>query len=204
MPVTNITFTRQIKCPVCIRTSEDWRVPSSKFYYLKHTPSWGLIVNYVPRGWGAGIWSPLIRGGEFDRWPQCHVTSRADSTGLINHGGDGVDVKLWWIQRKRLRNCGGLVENQRPTQTVFRIWRCLRMICILHIVESFISYVPVKSKLQHPPGQPPGYLNFWKIFVQIPPSPGRKAVQMPPPPGKLQGCFFNFSVAFIMLLKLCM
>ena len=30
-----------------------------------------------------------------------------------------------------------------------------------------------------PPGQPPGHLNFWKIFVQIPPSPGRKAVQMP-------------------------
>ena len=53
------------------------------------------------------------------------------------------------------------------------------------------------------PGQPPGHLNFWKIFVQIPHSRGRKAVQMPhhrsipgdqtpPPPG-------NFSVAFIML-----
>ena len=57
-----------------------------------------------------------------------------------------------------------------------------------------------------PPGQPPGHLNFWKICVQIPPSRGRKAVQMPhhrsipgdqmpPPPG-------NFSVAFIMLRKL--
>ena len=51
-----------------------------------------------------------------------------------------------------------------------------------------------------PTGQPPGHLNFWKIFVQIPPSPGRKAVQMPPP----DYCF-NFSVASIMLdLKLCM
>ena len=29
------------------------------------------------------------------------------------------------------------------------------------------------------PGQPPGHLNFWHIFVEIPPSPGRKAVQMP-------------------------
>ena len=59
-----------------------------------------------------------------------------------------------------------------------------------------------------PPGQPPGHLNFWKICVQIPPSRGRKAVQMlhhksipddqmPPPPE-------NFSVAFIMLRKLCM
>ena len=58
-----------------------------------------------------------------------------------------------------------------------------------------------------PPGQPPGHLNFWKIFVQIPPSRGRKTVQMPhhrsipgdqmpPPPG-------NFSVAFTMLRKLC-
>ena len=24
--------------------------------------------------------------------------------------------------------------------------------------------VPVKSKLQHPPGQTPGHLNFWKVF----------------------------------------
>ena len=62
-------------------------------------------------------------------------------------------------------------------------------------------------------------LNFWKIFVQIPPSRGGRAVQMlhyrfipgdqlphygsipgdqmPPPTG-------NFSVAFFMLRKLCM
>ena len=60
--------------------------------------------------------------------------------------------------------------------------------------------VPVKSKLQHPPG----HLNFWKISVQITPSLGRKAVQMPPPPGKLPDYCFNFSVAFIMLLMLCM
>jgi len=33
--------------------------------------------------------------------------------------------------------------------------------------------------LNIPPGQPPGHLNFWKIFVQIPPSRGWKAVQMP-------------------------
>ena len=53
--------------------------------------------------------------------------------GLINHGGDGGDVKLWWIQRKRLRTCGGLIENQRPTEAVFRIWRCLRTIYIYNI-----------------------------------------------------------------------
>ena len=55
---------------------------------------------------------------------------------------------------------------------------------------------------------PPGICIFCKIFVQIPPSRGRKVVQMPhhrsipgdqmpPPPG-------NLSVAFIMLRKLCM
>ena len=71
-------------------------------------------------------------------------------------------------------------------------------------VMLYACYVPVKSKLKHtPPGQTPGHLNFWKIFVQIPPSRGRKAVQMPhyrsisddqmlPPTG-------NFSVASIML-----
>ena len=45
----------------------------------------------------------------------------------INHGRD---VKLSWIQRKILHICGGLVENQRPTQAVFCIWRCLRLIYI--------------------------------------------------------------------------
>ena len=39
--------------------------------------------------------------------------------------------------------------------------------------------VPVKSKLKHPSRATPGHLNFWKSFVQIPPSRGRKAVQMP-------------------------
>ena len=49
--------------------------------------------------------------------------------GLINHGGD----KLWWIQRKRLRIHGGVVKNQRPTQALFRIWRCLTIIYIIYL-----------------------------------------------------------------------
>ena len=72
--------------------------------------------------------------------------------------------------------------------------------------------VLVKSKLPNSPpplpGQPPGHLNLWKIFVQIPASPCRKAVQiahhtfitgdqMPSPPGKLPDYCFNFSVASI-------
>ena len=52
-------------------------------------------------------------------------------------------------------------------------------------------------------GSPPRHLNFWKIFPQMPPSLGRKAVQMPPL-GKLPDYCFNFSVASIMLLRLCM
>ena len=50
---------------------------------------------------------------------------------------------------------------------------------ILILIDQLIiiDCVPVKSKLEHPPG----HLNFWKIFVQIPSSPGRKVVQMPHP-----------------------
>ena len=67
-----------------------------------------------------------------------------------------------------------------------------------------ILYQSNRSFNMPPPGQPPGHLNFWKMFAQIPPSLGRKAVQMPPPLGKLPDYCFDFSVAFIMLLKLCM
>ena len=42
-----------------------------------------------------------------------------------------------------------------------------------------IMYQSNRSLNIPPPGQPPGHLNFWKIFVQIPHSRGRKAVQMP-------------------------
>ena len=63
-----------------------------------------------------------------------------------------------------------------------------------------ICYVPVKSKLEHPPGSPPGApraFEFLENFWKIPPSRGRKAVQMPhyrsipgdqipPPPGTFQ------------------
>ena len=66
----------------------------------------------------------------------------------------------------------------------------------------------IEASTSPPPGQPPGICIFCKIFVQSPPSRGRKAVQMPhhrsipgdqmPPPP------VNFSVAFITLRKLCM
>ena len=61
-----------------------------------------------------------------------------------------------------------------------------------------------------PPGQPPGHLNFWKSFVQIPPSRGQKAVQMPhhrsisgdqmpPPPGKISRLFLTFQYLLLCL-----
>ena len=46
-----------------------------------------------------GIWSPLMIAS-FDVMLQ-------DKSWRRRRG----DVKLWWIQRKRLRICGGLVEN---------------------------------------------------------------------------------------------
>ena len=65
--------------------------------------------------------------------------------------------------------------------------------------------VPVKSRFKHPP---PRYLHFWKIFVQIPPSRDRKAVQMPHyrsiPGDRMPPPLGNFPVVYIMLRKLCM
>ena len=66
-----------------------------------------------------------------------------------------------------------------------------------------LMYQPTRS-FNIPPGQPPGAFEFLENFWKIPPSPGRKAVQMPPPPGKSPDYCFNFSVASITLLKLCM
>ena len=105
--------------------------------------------------------------------------------------------------------------EKRETSTQNLQWnnvsRQVEGFCISYFAEFtvhanvYATYVPVKSKLQLPPlGQSPGHLNFVKIFVQIPPSPGQKAVQMPPPPEKLPDYCFNFSVASIILLQLCM
>ena len=82
---------------------------------------------------------------------------------------------------------------------------CHKISKSIGIIAKLRHYIPSQIEAStSAPGQPPGHLNFWRIFVQIPPSPGRKAVQMPPPPGELPDYCFNFSVASIMLLKLCM
>ena len=60
----------------------------------------------------------------------------------INRGGDCGDVKLWWIQRKKLHICGRFVENQRPTQAVFRIWRAFK-------TDLFLLYVNTCCLINH-------------------------------------------------------
>ena len=92
-----------------------------------------------PRAYTAHLTPFLARGG--GNWITTHrgwgIWSLASmSCYEINHGGD---VKLWWIQRKRLRICGRLVENQRSTQAVFRIWRCLRTINNLYALLMYLS-----------------------------------------------------------------
>ena len=85
-----------------------------------HTP--GIWRFFLPGR--DGIWSPLIGVGNLIVSLDFMLRVALIPRGLINHGGDGGD-KLWWIQKKRSRIRGGLVENQRPTQTLFCIWRCL-------------------------------------------------------------------------------
>ena len=67
---------------------------------------------------------------------------------------------------------------------------------VKNLLPSGKGYVPVKSKLEHPPpGQPPRAFEFLENFCSNATSPDRKAVQMPKPPGNYQ-----ISVAYIMLL----
>ena len=55
------------------------------------------------------------------------------------------------------------------------------MICLwcLWYRSHFKHNVPVKSNLKQPPGQPPGHLNFWKIFGKFPPPEAKKLFKCP-------------------------
>ena len=50
-----------------------------------------------------------------------------------------------------------------------------------HMINLCTSQIKASTSSPHQAGQPSVHMNFWKIIVQIPPSAGRKAVQMPPP-----------------------
>ena len=93
------------------------------------------------------------------------------------------------------------------TPTSFQIVWCFhKFYTLFYMLDTFYlsSLLPSimyqwNRSLSIPPGQPPGHLNFWKIFVQIPPLRGRRAVQMPHyrsiwsnalTPGKLFSSFY--------------
>ena len=78
----------------------------------------GNLINLVFPG--AGIWSLLIGGGEFDRYSRFHVTSRADSS-----------RRQAFMHLKRKIPRGGLAEKQRLAQAFFCIWRYSRTIYII-------------------------------------------------------------------------
>ena len=89
-----------------------------------------------------GIWSPLIKSGNLIASLDFMLLAMLIPRGLINHGGDDGD-KLWWKKKKRLYIRGGVVENQRPTQAFFRIWKGLRAIDIhLWIISNWRRVIP--------------------------------------------------------------
>ena len=76
----------------------------------------------------------------------------------------------------------------------------------LSFIVTFFLSVPVmylsNRSFNIPPRATPRAFEFLENYWKIPPSPGRKAVQMPPLPGKLPDYCFNFSEASIMLLNM--
>ena len=68
-------------------------------------------------------------------------------------GGDLITThRGWGIWSLDKRICGGLVQNQRPTQAVFRLWRCLRTIYIyLWVYKYFKLYLQYKQLLNTKP-----------------------------------------------------
>ena len=56
---------------------------------------------------------------------------------------------------------------------------------MFNITLSFVSYVSIKPKLQHPPWQPCKHLNFWRLvissFCSPPPSPRPRSHSNAPP-----------------------
>ena len=115
--ISKIFCTLQKDFLLMYQSNRSFNIPPPRTYPVHIWPflareGGNLIITH--RGWG--IWSLASMS--------CYE---------INHGGDSRDIKLWWIQRVRLRICGGLVENQRPIQAVFCIWRCLKTIYVYNI-----------------------------------------------------------------------
>ena len=106
--------------------------------------------------------------------PSLPGSKRRQMPGVCPGGGGGVQASIWLVH-----NYGILEVHGLYMYFPFDPFVLLR---ILERKRKFpLMYQSNRSFNIPPHGQPPGHLNFWKIFVQIPPSPGWKAVQMLPP-----------------------
>ena len=116
-------------------------------------------------------------------------------------------MKLYKKEGWEKKNPGFECENQMQSSgtvenltTGFQSEMCFN--CTLQCLSNYLSHgkhtsssvlmYQTNRSFNITPRPPPGHLNFWKIFVQIPLSLSRKAVQMPPPPGELLDYCFNF------------
>ena len=144
----------------------------------------------------------LVLGGEGETGvpgeKPLEVELRTNKLSPLMAPGPGIEPRPHWLKARALTTALSLLLVRQKRNQIFNLFTTFE----------FRSYVPVKSKLQHPPRATPRAFEFLENFWKIPPSRGRKAVrmphhrsipgdQMPPPPG-------NVSAAFIMLRKLCM
>ena len=74
-----------------------------------------------------------------------------------------------FYKRTTLKEAEVWKKNFLKQKLLSRFWN---KVCRLLSSAVLLHNVSVNSKLQHPPGQPPGHLTFLKIIVQIPPSLG--------------------------------
>ena len=173
-----------------------------KPFYVAHVTSQssdkdtGDSVPKVHHGRALCVYAPLLTILSLcgKKWPFNDISITLRFVNLYNSQSINRSVRLPFIRlvcqsvslsvsRSVIRPVGQLVcpARQSVSKSVSR--------SISQTTDHSVSYVPVKSKLQHPPGQPLGHLNFWKIFVQMPHHRSIPGDQMPPTHGKLFGRF---------------
>ena len=120
-----VLITRMVKTEHVVTVDRYVRVNSATparlcFMFVMYQSYPGNLIT-IHRGWeiwslGSILWNRTDSTWVYKSWQR-----RLRSQTLLNLNG------------KRLRICGGLVEDQRPTQALIRIWRCLRRIYIQSI-----------------------------------------------------------------------
>ena len=103
----------------------------------------------------------------------------------------------------KIRNIFCLPDTNLCPQQMLRAWANGKTFVSATVCPQQCVLVCLTSQIEAPtyPRATPRAFEFLKNFVQIPLSPGRKAVQTPPPSGKLPDYCLNFSEASVMLLK---